>query len=1629
MTISLPEKIIKYFNDVSGSESGFYFYDKQSDGSYLRGKYLDPDVLDYDDNFNGQDTFEIDNSTAQDTSYNGQTIADTYIIRSSLNKHIIINDIVVGSYVNSEGVNVADLNKIVFDDDVTVIRAIQRINNGLAQVVVVIGEEGVSEKTITLIKGQTGSESPYLYTVKCEDYSEMQFIEKFGNNGFIPQSAPTIDDGTLYLPENTNGSQVAVKVGPIVASDVNHEDILKYKITDAVARDEYGVNHTHIKFNDLENKFSIITLDNTANIYYVGTGSEIDREFVKEIVLTIEVADDKGGKDTASVIIELVDQNDNTPSISPELIVNSLGTYDLTVDHLRYSDNDVVSVADSSIVFTISKNPETSPTGITFFRKGDSSQNISDERLEFEATFTLDDVKNGKIAVTITSGSYNDLYGLTLKVTDGVNPSVPVLFNSGVREVADIEAESGNGIDEANTVDYSGIAYDRKHLIIKTGYEADNITGSSGSDEITGGQGDDVIILDGDITDTDSEGRDIVIYHFGIWKSGTLTQTSAIDGGNAITGFKLGEDVLLLRTVSKDPQLDNLENFLQSAMGVKASAGDDLITVAPKWGGGNNDDGDYIHNITGIIITFNLSVNYDDGRLAQSTIDITFDKPLSLGDFTRLTNYPTSYNSSRNVIEGLTVLTDFMGKSLQYEVHSKPATAIDLVPEARTTIKDSVDVSEGIKIGEIIITDADGGSYGWLALAGNDASIFELRDGTNGRELWLKANTSLDKDVKNILNVSIHIKEDPTISKNVQISVTENHLPRATPEQLVTDRNTPITLTVDKLGYSDEDDDTIDTVIITSLPGRGALTFNNVAVTVNQSIPANRLSNLVYTPTIGQTVPQRDSFQFKVNDGDINSDVATMNIRVSAIAFTGANEAYEDNSKRDPEGLVVFDYTSIHNYILTFRDATDSTALDTTVGASNNQSIKLKYGWLTAKLDGSDGKWEYRLDNELDSVNGRNSGDEPLTESILFNYSRTGHSLARILDIIIHPSTDLDETDPTPIEQINITYTPSDTPPASLMLEGGSGDDVINGGEGADTIDGNGGNDWIDGKGGNDTLIINPHEGNDVVDGGAGTLDQLMFNTNEEGDNSNYKIEYDLNDESKWIYNASTQSWDPAPSNASESYTRIWIDKETFGTHDEGDEYHYLIRVEELSNFLGSNNDDVISGGHKTDNINGLGGNDTINGGGGNDSLEGGDGSDILDGGVGRDTYVSKHVNRTGNDIYTLNFNLRDANRYTSNGTLDSSGLYLRAVFHLPRNQIEYDYLTGIERLDIVAGGGNDVIKGNLYSDEISGGAGIDRLYGHGGDDILHGGDDGDMLYGNGGHDTLYGDGGDDTIFGADGNDIISGGSGVDTLYGGSHNDIMNGDSHKDKLYGGDGLDILYGDSGNDILRGGNNRDILYGGEGIDRLYGENGDDDLFGGLHDDKLYGGANNDLLVGGSGDDDLFGHAGNDTLHGGSGYNLTYGGPGDDFFIVNGKLPIGEDRGLQDVVDFSRGDVSGHVRYHNTVTSGGTDKIQVYIDSQSILFINRHVDLSGNSSIQALDKLKEAANIDWNQTINYNYADYDNDTVADPNNDSAIPDTVISTRGPSSVDLMVLHDFTELLNITHFQIIDVANAPDYL
>jgi Ca2+-binding RTX toxin-like protein len=196
--------------------------------------------------------------------------------------------------------------------------------------------------------------------------------------------------------------------------------------------------------------------------------------------------------------------------------------------------------------------------------------------------------------------------------------------------------------------------------------------------------------------------------------------------------------------------------------------------------------------------------------------------------------------------------------------------------------------------------------------------------------------------------------------------------------------------------------------------------------------------------------------------------------------------------------------------------------------------------------------------------------------------------------------------------------------------------------------------------------------------------------------------------------------------------------------------------------FVGSAQDDRVTGTDAGDGLYGGAGADSLDGGRGADFLQGNSGDDSLTGGFGANIVYGGQ----GDDLIIA-----------ANGA-ETAGAFAHG-------NMGHD--------EVIGGGGNDTLLGGQGDDFIAGRNGDDYLSGDLGEDELHGGQGADTLLGGAGKDVIQTGGGADRVLGGDGDDLI-----VIELSGGA---------------------IVDGQAGNDtIVEAGLGKDLISGGEGRDRF-------------------------------------------------------------------------------------------------------------------------------------------------------------------------------------------------------------------
>jgi Ca2+-binding RTX toxin-like protein len=310
----------------------------------------------------------------------------------------------------------------------------------------------------------------------------------------------------------------------------------------------------------------------------------------------------------------------------------------------------------------------------------------------------------------------------------------------------------------------------------------------------------------------------------------------------------------------------------------------------------------------------------------------------------------------------------------------------------------------------------------------------------------------------------------------------------------------------------------------------------------------------------------------------------------------------------------------------------------------------------------------------------------------------------------------------------------------SVSVDGGGGNDTLTGSERADALNGGDGNDRLlgddnpagtrdgfQGQGGDDTLVWNPGDDDDHMEGGDGT-DTIEVNGGGGGEVFEVK--------------------------ASATAGRVQFDRS--GPTPPGP-FNLDIGTSERLDFNAGGGDDSMTAG---EGLAALAFALDLDGGDGNDTLDGGDGADLMTGGEGNDRIIgddnpagsSDDAQGQGGDD-TLVWNPGDGDDTNEGGdgtdTVEVNGGNGGEAFEVrpsatagrvrfdrigptPPGPFNLDIGTS-ERLQLNANGGNDRIRtrdglAGLIASAFDGGDGNDLIFGTDGEDLVSGGEGNDAI-------------------------------------------------------------------------------------------------------------------------------------------------------------------------------------------------------------------------------------------------------------------------------------------------------------
>ena len=332
---------------------------------------------------------------------------------------------------------------------------------------------------------------------------------------------------------------------------------------------------------------------------------------------TNEITGKPSKSGTHTIIVTASDGNNGTASSTFTIEVEA--ALPIVVRARLNYDAGEVTVIDAADLQAISDNIPGDPSIVLYTIKTlpTGSGEIWKDATPLKAgdDFTQADINAGRITYRPpASGEGDDEF--TFTVSDGVRVS-----DVQTLQIVPLEVLVPEEPDQDNTIDLSTETTSQR---VEAGDGSDIITGGQDDDQIDGGAGDDDIILTRDDNGEQVDaGADEVLYtfdHAGI----------GIDGGDAIRGFKRGQDKLKLVVNSDRTDITTLTEFLQSLSGGDGEylTDDDAFTVTIMWG----FDGDGNFYFDGVLLHFKDATAFGGGRVSSPVVQITFDERLGLDD-------------------------------------------------------------------------------------------------------------------------------------------------------------------------------------------------------------------------------------------------------------------------------------------------------------------------------------------------------------------------------------------------------------------------------------------------------------------------------------------------------------------------------------------------------------------------------------------------------------------------------------------------------------------------------------------------------------------------------------------------------------------------------------------------------------------------------------------------------------------------------------------------------------------------------------------------------------------------------------------------------------------------------------
>ncbi|HEY9763093.1 MAG TPA: VCBS domain-containing protein, partial [Trichocoleus sp.] len=251
-----------------------------------------------------------------------------------------------------------------------------------------------------------------------------------------------------------------------------------------------------------------------------------------------------------------------------------------------------------------------------------------------------------------------------------------------------------------------------------------------------------------------------------------------------------------------------------------------------------------------------------------------------------------------------------------------------------------------------------------------------------------------------------------TSTATLSISITSvNDAPDGTNKTITSDEDTTYTFSASDFGFTDPNDspaNSLQSVVITTLPTTGTLKLNGNAITAGTEITAANIPFLIYTPVANGNGTNYANFTFQVRDnggtanGGANLDPTPNTITFNVIPVNDAPVAVTDTATAveaggannqtvgtNPAGNVLTHDTDVDagdtkTVVSVINPVASSTISIPTLGStsiSNPASVSGQYGTLAI---GADGSYIYTVDNNNSVVQSLRLSTNTLTDTFIY---------------------------------------------------------------------------------------------------------------------------------------------------------------------------------------------------------------------------------------------------------------------------------------------------------------------------------------------------------------------------------------------------------------------------------------------------------------------------------------------------------------------------------------------------------------------------------------------------------------------------------------------------------------------